>query len=312
MAVDLGGTWLRVALVRRPSEIVFVRRVPTPARGAPEPVLSAIVELVARVQREAGSRAEVAGVAAPGPLDPTTGVVFEVPNLVGWQAVPLARRLAEELGMPVFVHNDGNLAGLAEAHCGAGQRSDPLIYLTLSTGIGGGIVIGGQMYTGRHGLAGELGHVVVEDGGPACNFGHRGCLEALASGTAIARRATERLAAGERSALSELCPPPLAVSARDVAAAAAVGDALALDVLAVAGRALGVALAGFVNIFDPARVVLGGGVANSLPLLRPHIDRALAELVMARSHRQLAIVRSALGDNAGLIGAAIHAFARQE
>ncbi len=308
LAVDLGGTWLRVAVVRRPATILIARRIPTPAKGAPGPVIAAIVELAAALQAEAGLQASRAGVAAPGPLDPVSGTVYQVPNLSGWDAVPLSARLQEQLGMPVLLHNDANLAGLAEARCGAGRDCDPLLYLTLSTGIGGAVLLGGRLLEGRHGLAGELGHVVVQDGGPACNFGHRGCLEALASGTAIARQARERLAAGEASLLQQLGQSGEEISARLVAEAAAQGDPLATAVLSTAGRALGVALAGFANIFDPARIVLGGGVSASLGLLRAEIDLAMAELVMAKSQRQVDVVSSMLEDNAGLIGAAIYAF----
>lgn len=306
LAVDLGGTWLRVAIIRPPTQIVARERIRTPGHGEPERVIPAILELASRLAQRTELAVSAAGVAAPGPLDPRSGTVFEVPNLAGWQDVPLAEQLSAALQVPVWVHNDANLAGLAEARHGAGRGKDPLLYLTLSTGIGGGIVCGGQIYAGRHGLAGELGHVIVQDGGPACNFGHRGCLEALASGTAIARQVQERLAAGEASCVPAFCGAE-PISARAVAEAARAGDPLAASVFASAGRALGVALASFANIFDPEYIVLGGGVAASLPLLTPHIERALDEVVMARDRRQMSYGLGALGDDAGLMGAAIYA-----
>jgi glucokinase len=258
-------------------------------------VLDALLALVAAIPEARGL--STAGVAAPGPLDPREGIVLSMPNLPGFEDYPLRAAWGEALGAEVFVHNDANLAALGESRYGAGRGFDPLVYLTVSTGVGGGVVVGGEVLEGVSGLAGELGHVTIDSDGPACNFGHRGCLEALASGTAIGREAAER----------GLSPPHTAAG---VAALARAGDAVAAEVFSCAGHYLGLAVGSFVNIFDPGRVVIGGGVANAWDLLAGAVQAGMAEIVMARSARRLEVVRSATGDDAGLLGAALYAARR--
>lgn len=319
LAVDLGGTWLRVARVDAGGGVHDRRRVATPAAEGPEAVVAAIVALAApladRVDRRAG-----ACVAAPGPLDPASGRVHEVPNMPGWQGFPLAERLAERLQLPVRVRNDANLAALGEARFGAGRGFDPLIYLTLSTGVGGGLILDGRMFEGATGLAGELGHVAVQAEGPACKLGHVGCLEAFASGTAIAARAREALARGEASLLSAGSsvllgagsPVGRPIDAEAVARAAEAGDVLARSLFETAGHALGRALGGFVNLFDPARIVIGGGLRAAWPLWAPAMERGMRGLVMAADQRHFEIVPAALGDDAGLVGAGAFALEAKE
>lgn len=343
IAVDLGGTNLRVARIAPDGVICNQRRIETPADGRPAAVIAAIAELVAAVSGSrppvpqphsskgrkgsidvaeplAGtphgdaadyeSAAEVVGVgvAAPGPLDPTSGVVYATPNLVGWDDFPLAERLSAVLRLPVLVNNDANLAALGEARFGAGRGFDPLIYLTVSTGVGGGIIQGGRIYQGAHGLAGELGHVIVRAGGPTCNFGHPGCLEALASGTGIARRAGERLAGGADSTIRDYVSNGQ-ITALAVARAAAAGDALAGQIYREAGEALGYGIASFLNAYDVARVVIGGGVAQAWPLFEAPMWAAVRATTMAWPRRAVDIVPAELGDNAGLVGAATYALA---
>jgi glucokinase len=170
------------------------------------------------------------------------------------------------------------------------------VYLTISTGVGGGVILDGAIFEGASGLAGELGHVIVRDGGPSCNFGHSGCLEALASGTAIARDAA--------LLVPPLCPPDRAPDGESVATAAAAGHAGALRILQAAGRALGLALGGIVNTFDPSRIVLGGGVTRSFALWEGSMRAALAEVVMTQERRRFTVVLAETGDDAGLLGAA--------
>jgi glucokinase len=309
IAVDLGGTYLRVACVTGAGELLHRQRIATPAGGEPEVVIPAIERLVGAARDAVADSHPIGlGVAAPGPLDPRRGIVIGVPNLVGWHEVPLAEILARQLDMTVWLHNDANLAGLGEARFGAGRGFDPLLYLTVSTGIGGGIICGGRIYEGAHGLAGELGHVIVADGGPACNFGHRGCLEALASGTGIARRARERL---EAVATQQALPPTRPqepITAESVAGAAGRGDVLSREIYERAGWSLGIAIGGHVNAFDPARVVIGGGVSRSWHLIEPAMLAGVAAVAMAWDRRAIDIVPARFGDDAGLIGAAVHAF----
>jgi glucokinase len=270
-----------------------------------------MVAVLGGLRGDRGSASVVGvGVAAPGPLDIESGVVLAAPNLTGWRDVPLAAALAEATGLPVWVNNDANLAALGEARTGAGIGFDPLVYLTVSTGVGGGIVQGGRITTGAHGLAGELGHVVVEPGGPACNFGHRGCLEGVASGTATAALARARLEGGAPSRLLDPAFGAGSPTAAQVAEAARAGDALAAEVLGRAGSALGRAIAGYLNVLDPARVVIGGGVSRSWDLLESAVLAEVRDLTMAWDHRRVDIVVAALGDDAGLVGGASYAFDR--
>lgn len=334
LAVDIGGTHMRAARVRADGRVEAKRRMATPESGQPEAVLDAVRRLLTSVQASDGSAAVAdpdavrgnrrgsgvdargprgVGVAVPGPLNPDSGLVYEPPNMVGWGTYPLAARLAERVGLPVWIHNDANLAALGEARHGAGLGHDPLLYLTVSTGIGGGIIQEGQIYAGAHGLAAECGHMVVRARGPRCNAGHEGCLEALASGTAIARRGAELLATAPTTTLLHRYVNIAGLpTAEDVARAAADGDAAARDIFEEAGAALGLAIGGLINVLDPARVVLGGGLIASWDLWAPAMRSAAASYVMAAAARSVAIVPAALGDDAGLVGAGIYALERAQ
>jgi len=312
LAVDLGGTRLRVALVA--DGVVLARSSALTDPRGPEAVVAQIQDLARALVDDSGrdrfdhhSPTAIA-VAAPGPLDPATGTMHALPNLPGWEGFPLGPALAEAIGLPAFVHNDASLAALGEARRGAGRGARLMVYLTISTGIGGGIVAGGRLLEGAHGLAGELGHVVVRLGSSArCGAGHAGCLEALASGTAIARAAAERRARGEPTVLGA------EADAAAVAAAARAGDALACSVYERAAADLGIALAGFVNAFDPDVVVLGGGVAlGAWDLLASGALRAATPTIMAPGARSWRLVPAALGDDAGLVGAAEWAAAQSQ
>ncbi len=298
LAADVGGTWLRAALYRE-GEITPVRRERTPTRGAGRPEVR-LRALLARLRPREGRLLGV-GVACPGPLDPETGVVWAAPNIPEWREFPLAAYLSQALGVPVRVDNDANLAALGEWRYGAGRGHHHLLYLTISTGIGAGVIVNDRLLHGARGLAAELGHITVAPDGPVCSCGKRGHLEAVASGTAIARTAAEALARGENSSLAEL---PHAPTAADVAAAARAGDALARRIFAEAGAHLGRALAGFLHIFNPEVVILGGGVVQAGEvLLRPLEETMRAEVMSPAYLENLTLTPAALGDDAGLVGA---------
>lgn len=306
LVFDLGGTWLRVGLADARGRLLERRRRATPQNG-PDAVIAAMV--AAALELDPERTAVGIGIAAPGPLDPAAGMVLTMPNLAGWRDVPLAALLAKALGRPTWLHNDASLAALGEAHLGAGSGADPLVYLTLSTGIGGGIVSGGRLFEGRHGLAGELGHILLDPAGPTCGLRHAGCLEALSSGSALARLARLALAAGEvasGSPLAEMArvaavPPDAAM----LAAAAEQGDAWALAAWQAAGRALGRGLASIINTLDPERIVLGGGLTAAWGLWCGAMHEALAESAVTWPDRACDIVPAALGDDGGMVGAAL-------
>lgn len=305
VAVDLGGTRYRVALIAADGELRARVSGPTPADRGPSAVLTQVHDAVAALVRDAGWEAVAAvSLAVPGPVDPWTGVVRQAPNLPGWFEVDVRGFFAQRVPTRVLVGNDANLAALGEQRFGAGRATRDLIYLTVSTGIGGGVIVDGRLLLGTHGLAGELGHVALDPSGPPCSCGNVGCLERLASGTAIAHRAAMELRAGVAPArLAALASDPDAVRTEDVAAWAAAGEPFARRLIADAATWLGIGVTGFVHIFNPEMVVIGGGVSRIGDLLFDTVRAVVAARAMPAFREGLRIVPAALGDDAGLYGA---------
>ncbi|MBI3726692.1 ROK family protein [bacterium] len=311
IGLDLGGTKLAGALVDESGAILARREQPTPAREGPGAVISAIAALANDLAGEARAKArEVAGagLGAPGPLDPATGVVHAMPNLgEEWRRFPLGERLREALGgTSVHLENDANAAMQGEAWIGAAAGARDAVLLTLGTGVGGGIVASGLLVRGSRGAGAELGHVVVEREGRACGCGGRGCLEQYSSGTALARQAGEALARSPGGALAALGRAP---TGEDVVAAARKNDELALSVIEAAGRALGVGLTSIVHALNPRVIVLGGGMGTAaFDLLEPIARRELFSRTFEASREGLSIARAKLGPDAGIVGAARSVF----
>jgi len=303
VAVDLGGTRFRVGLVDRDGGLHAHTAYPTDAASGPDAILGRIGEAIlgAVAAAPAGSRAVGVGMVAPGPLDPWRGVIYTAPNLPGWDNLPLADRLAALCHLPVRVGNDANLAALGEHHFGAGRGVSHMIYLTVSTGVGGGIIVDDRLLLGARGVAGEPGHMTIDLHGRRCNCGNYGCLETLASGTAIAREAAEALAAGRPSALG---PPGATPTAAAVAAAAAAGDPLAVELLEAAARAAAVGIVNLLHLFNPRLIVIGGGVSHAGALWWDAVRAEVERRAMPIYLQDLQIVPAALGDDAGLYGAA--------
>jgi len=272
LAADIGGTSLRAALVDANGKILDRRSGPTP----PDP--AAGLALLRRFWDELGA-ADARGVVIAGGIRPGSGEITQSPNLPRWEGVPLARELA------CGAWNDANGALLGEAWKGALRGARSALLLTLGTGVGGGVLLDGALWEGATGCAGELGHVPVEGRGPPCACGSRGCLEVYASAPAVAR------AAGA----------PDGVEAARLARA---GDAKAAAAFAGAGEALGIALAGLVNAFNPEAICLGGGLAGAFDLLAPPLEATLAARAFRLAREGLRIVPAALGNDAGLLGAA--------
>lgn len=307
LAVDLGGTNVRVALAD--SDAVLIARLQQPTALALGP--SGIVEQMASMSEHLLADADLPlmaicglGVAVPGPIDEPRGAVLGPPNLPGWDEVFLGAMLRARLGIDAVLANDANAAALGEWAFGAGKGTGTMVYLTVSTGIGGGVIADGRLLRGRDGDAVEIGHMCIDPHGPRCGCGSPGCLEAFASGTSIARRFQELIGSGEESRLvAELGGRP--VTAADVARAALGGDALALSVMLWASEALGVGVANCVNIFNPETVVLGGGVTQVGALLFETVRAVVNRFALPALSRGVRIVPSALQDDAGLVGAAV-------
>jgi glucokinase len=305
VAVDLGGTQIRAALCSTGGQ--FFRRVarPTQAQEGQEAVIGRIAQTITEAT-EGVAATDVAGIGigAPGPLNPTTGIVLAAPNLPGWVDVPLRTLISERFGRPTFLGNDANLAGLAEATYGAARGLSDVIYLTISTGIGSGIIAGGKLLLGAHGLAAEAGHIVIEPDGPLCGCGGHGCLETLAAGPAIARDVVARLQRGKKSRITKMVGGDLKkVDARVVNEAAQMGDKLAINAFRRAGEYLGLGIVNLLHLFNPRMVVLGGSVTKAGPLLFEPMRRTIEARARPPYLEGLSIAPAALGDDVGLLGA---------
>ncbi len=304
--IDLGGTKILVLIADAEGNVLGTARFPTLATQGPESVIERIVDAVHAAAAEAQVKTSAlvgAGVSAPGPIDTAEGVITDPPNLPGWHNVPLARILTERLGITVVLENDANCGAVGEHRFGAGRGYRHMLFVTISTGIGGGIIIDNELYEGASGAAGEVGHIGVSVDGPACGAGHVGCLEAFASGTAIAARAREMIAAGglPRTARIAEREPPL--SAKSVQMASEQGEAEAGAIIARAGRYLGIGLASLINVFNPQAIVLGGGLTNmGDAILGPAVETARTRS-FAQSFVDVRIVEGELGERVAALGA---------
>lgn len=300
IAVDMGGTQIRAACFASDSlEPRSLKKISTS-----DPHASPLERLVTLIESTipADESVDSIAVAAPGPLDPYRGIILEAPNIPGWINVPLKEHLERHFNVPVAIGNDANLAALGEWQFGAGRGHHYLVYLTVSTGIGGGVIIDDRLLLGAHGLAAELGHVTIMPDGPLCGCGQRGHLEAVASGLAIARWTQEQIAQGAATSL----PAKKAITGKMVAEAAAAGDALARQALERAGRFIGIGVANYLQIFNPTVVIIGGGVSLSGSLLMDPLRASMEAHVMAAHYLdQLVLTTAALGDEAGLMGALV-------
>lgn len=308
IGVDLGGTKIATVLVDGDGSILAEDRRPTEAEKG---VSGVIANIAASVRATAGAsldRVAVAGLGAPGPLNCGQGLIYNAPNLPGWNDVPIVRLLEEEIGVPVVLENDANAAACGEWALGAGRGTRDMIYLTISTGIGGGIIIGGRIHHGRDDGAGEVGHMTILPDGPFCGCGRRGCWEALCSGTGIAAAMRRRLAGGERSAALSLAGgDPAAVTSAHIARAAREGDATAAAVMEEAVSYMAIGIANLIHLLNPEIIVIGGGVAKLGDQLFVPLRAKVAERAYPAMVKDLPIVPAALGDRAGLLGAAMAA-----
>jgi glucokinase len=312
LTVDLGGTKIIAAVVLPDGKIISRNYRLTMADKGPEAVsdriLSAVDKAIAQAKLKTSELIGI-GVAAAGILDTNRGIVTTSPNLPNWRNVPLRDILADKLGVATYIVNDASAAALGEHRFGAGMGFNNMLYLTVSTGIGGGIIIDGELYSGADGCAGEVGHMTVEADGPRCHCGNFGCLEALASGWAVAKAAIKRINNGEKSSIVELVDGRLEnITAETVAVAARRGDQLAADIVAEAAKYLGIGLANLVNIFNPELIVIGGGLSKMGDMLLSPAWKVLKERAFQLPADTVRVVRARLGSNAGIIGAAAYVF----
>jgi len=307
LGVDIGGTKVAVGLVDRNGNILTQGRKPMIANGTPEAAFEAVTSAIDSMMSEASGSIQSIGICAPGPLDPKTGVVLNPPNLPAWRDFPLADKIRAKYRVPVKVDNDANAAALAETRWGAARGFHYVFYATIGTGIGTGIVFDGIIYHGNTGSAGEGGHVSIDYRGPVCHCGKRGCIEILASGTAIGVRARAKLAAepSRHSTILDLAKGDIAsVTSEKVAQAYAQGDPLAREILRETVDVLIPWLGNIVDLLDPDVLVVGGGVAAMLQPFFEEIKSRLPAWCVNPRASEIPLVMAHYGADAGIAGGA--------
>ncbi len=301
IAVDLGGTQLRTARFDHDLNLAQRESTLTMADLGPQSTIDRMKTYIKNVMPSVSDDVRGIGISSPGPLNPVSGVVIAPPNLPGWHNIPLADIISAEFGLPVYIGNDANVAALAETSKGVAQGFRHVIYITVSTGIGSGVISDGKLVTGRAGLAAELGHIpiIVEEGKVSS-------IELEAAGPAIARRVKSAITAGAKSQVLDLVKgDPSRIDAKAVGIAAEAGDELAIECLAHAGRMIGLSIVTAVLLFNPEIVVIGGGVTKTGELLFAPMRRAVEEHILDRAFTaDLRIEQAALGDDVALVGAA--------
>ncbi|GAB3038385.1 ROK family protein [Parafrigoribacterium mesophilum] len=301
LALDIGGTKLAVGVLAPDGTLRSFIVEPTHREQGPAPVLRRLFGMGHRAVAEAGldpGGIGAVGISCGGPLDSRSGVLLCPPHLPGWIGVPVGPLAAAEFHAPAVLANDATAGAWGEYRFGVGRGTHSLVYLTLSTGMGGGAVLDGRLHRGAAGNGGELGHLMVHPGDRLCTCGRRGCIEAYASGTAIAERAAAAVSAGRPSSLASLST----ITARDVAAAGST-DSLAREVWDETTELLGIAVTDLVNVFEPDLVVFGGGVARAGDLLIDPVARIVASNAMGPARAAVRIALTALGDTVCVVGA---------
>jgi len=301
LALDIGGTKLAVAVVDRDGAVHGLIVEPTRREEGPEKTLPRLFDMGHRAIAAAGlSGADIGavGISCGGPLDAPQGILLCPPHLPGWIDLPIGAMASAEFGVESVLENDATAGALGEFRFGAGRSVSSLIYLTISTGVGGGAIIDGRLHRGAAGNGGEFGHIMVRPGGRLCTCGRHGCVEAYVSGTAIAERAVEAIAAGRESSLAVLPK----ITSIDVAAAVPT-DELARDIWDEGTELLGIAVTDLVNVFEPDLVILGGGVTRTGAMLLDPVREAVAANAMGPAASAVRIVLTGFGDMVCVVGA---------
>lgn len=306
VGIDVGGTKIAACLMDEEGKMPGRATFPTLASEGPEAVIGRIKQSFFEVLKQGQieqNQVAALGIGMPGPLDTKKGIVKNTPNLPGWIDIPLLQILKSEINLPMVLENDANAAALGENLYGAGKGIDNFVYITISTGIGGGVVLNGRLFKGQDGNAAEIGHMTINFDGPRCGCGNQGCWEAYASGTALARFAREKIAAGEATKIKELAGEEN-IKAEHVFAAAKKGDKFALELIEKEGFYLGVGLANVVNAYNPKRIAIGGGLTHEWNMFYDRMMQVMRERALGASIEGLEVVKAALSKDVGVIGAA--------
>jgi glucokinase len=305
LGVDIGGTKVAAGLVDARGQIVKRSRVPMAAAGDAESGLAAVLSAIGELLPASAEPVRGVGICSPGPLDPRSGVIINPPNLPCWRNFPLAERVRAHYNVPVKVDNDANAAGLAEVLWGAARGFSNVFYATVGTGIGSGIILDGKILHGRTGAAGEAGHMGIDIHGPKCPCGKKGCVEVLASGPAIGRRARQKLASNKRSLMLQLAGGDMqAVNGEIVSRAAQQGDALAKEVIDETVNVLAYWLGNVIDFQEPEVIVMGGGVSTTLAPYLEDIRKRWIGNVVNPWPEKVPLLLAHYGEEAGIAGAA--------
>ncbi|HST63832.1 MAG TPA: ROK family transcriptional regulator [Mycobacteriales bacterium] len=305
LGIDIGATSIDVAVTDGELRVLSRESEPIDVRQGPEVVIKRVLEMVGKLWADGAARGYAgAGAGLPGPVSYAEGVPVSPPLMPGWNHYPVRDAFAAELGCPVLVDNDVNIMALGEKHAGIARSADDFLFVKIGTGIGCGIVVGGEVYRGVSGSAGDIGHIRVDDSGPLCTCGNTGCLEAFFGGTALARDALAAARSDRSPELAALLAQTGRLTAADVAAAAGAGDPVSVAMIRDGGRRVGQVLAGLVSFFNPGLVVIGGGVAGIGHALLAEIRGVVYRRSLPLATGNMPIVLSELGGEAGVVGAA--------
>ena len=308
IGIDVGGTNVKIALVSDEGKIIYSNSVPTYANMGYEYTVNNIKQAIRDLMKETNTtEKEIEGIGFdfPGQVDCKTGVVKLAPNIPGWVNVPIAKMIEEEFHIPTKIDNDVRCAALGELKFGAGKGCENFICITVGTGIGSGIVINGKVVRGAANAAGELGHIKLQmTGGPICGCGDTGCLEAFASGPAIVAMAQDYIKGGKSTKFREMAADG-EITPYMVAKAAEAGDPVAKRIFEIVGEYIGIGLTSVINLLNPEKVIIGGGVAESGELLLEPIRRTIKNRAMVVAGNSVEIVPAKLGNSAGVIGASM-------
>ncbi len=309
IGIDVGGTNVKIALVDGEGKIIYSNSVPTYAQMGYEYTVNNIKQAIRDLMKETNTDTkEIEGIGFdfPGQVDYKTGVVKLAPNIPGWVNVPIAQMIEEEFNIPTRIDNDVRCAALGELKFGAGKGCENFVCITVGTGIGSGLVINGQLVRGAANAAGEIGHIKLQmNGGPICGCGDTGCLEAFASGPSIVAMAQEYLKGGKSTKFREMAGADGEITPYIVAKAAEAGDPVAKRIFEIVGTYIGMGLVSVINLLNPEKVIIGGGVAAAGDLLLEPIRKTVKERAMVVAGNSVEIVPAQLGNSAGVIGASM-------
>ncbi|MCM8711793.1 ROK family protein [Clostridium sp. SYSU_GA19001] len=301
VGIDLGGTKISGALADLQGNVLSQFTMPTDAHEGEQAVLSRIIQVIEKVITDSGKTAEevkAIGIGSPGPLDAKSGIIITTPNLP-FKNFKLVEPIAEKFNIPTYLDNDANVAAIGEYMLGAGKGTTNMVYVTVSTGVGGGAILNGKIYRGSTSNALEVGHTTVLPNGPRCNCGNYGCVEALASGTAIGRQAKEAVESGLETSLKNYEK----VTSYEVFKEAEKGDKVSKEILDRSLGYLGIGIANIISSFDPEMVVIGGGVSKGGQIVFDKVKEVVNERCFKAMAESCKIVPAALGTDAGVIGA---------